>query len=214
MALFGNNNVQQPGALQLGVPHNYNPSSVGTNGGLFGAPQSQPNPFAAGMMGGMGMNQQQQMMMQNGQMAPPSEIEIMAALMRSAAPIDRFVAGAQMMTMVSMLNDLVSFSVLEIMKNAVFVINEDEGTMKLDVTSLPQNLQTMSAENVTGQFNSLQMASQQNIQQAEMQQQQIMAMAQHSMMGGALEAAMADPGMMSKIGGGMGSFAKSMIGGR
>jgi hypothetical protein len=214
MALFGNNNVQQPGALQLGVPHNYNPSSVGTNGGLFGAPQSQPNPFATGMMGGMGMNQQQQMMMQNGQMAPPSEMEIMMALMRSAAPIDRFVAGAQMMTMVSMLNDLVSFSVLEIMKNAVFVINEDEGTMKLDVTSLPQNLQTMSAENVTGQFNSLQMASQQNIQQAEMQQQQIMAMAQHSMMGGALEAAMADPGMMSKIGGGMGSFAKSMIGGR
>jgi len=214
MALFGNNNVQQPGALQLGVPHNYNSSSVGANGGLFGAPQSQPNPFAAGMMGGMGMNQQQQMMMQNGQMAPPSEMEIMMALMRSAAPIDRFVAGAQMMTMVSMLNDLVSFSVLEIMKNAVFVINEDEGTMKLDVTSLPQNLQTMSAENVTGQFNSLQMASQQNIQQAEMQQQQIMAMAQHSMMGGALEAAMADPGMMSKIGGGMGSFAKSMIGGR
>jgi len=203
MALFGNNNVQQPGALQLGVPHNYNPSSVGANGGLFGAPQSQPNPFATGMMGGMGMNQQQQMMMQNGQMAPPSEMEIMMALMRSVAPIDRFVAGAQMMTMVSMLNDLVSFSVLEIMKNAVFVINEDEGTMKLDVTSLPQNLQTMSAENVTGQFNSLQMAS-----------QQIMAMAQNSMMGGALEAAMADPGMMSKIGGGMGSFAKSMIGGR
>ena len=214
MSLFGNNNVQQNGALQLGVPHNYNSPSVGASGGLFGSPQSQPNPFAAGMMGGMGMSQQQQMMMQNGQITPPSEMEIMMALMRSAAPIDRFVAGAQMMTMVSMLNDLVSFSVLEIMKNAVFVINEDEGTMKLDVTSLPQNLQTMSAENVTGQFNSLQMASQQNIQQAEMQQQQIMAMAQQSMMGGALEAAMADPGMMSKIGGGLGRFTKSMIGGR
>jgi hypothetical protein len=67
---------------------------------------------------------------------------------------------------------------------------------------------------VTNQFNQLQSASQQNIQQMEMQQQQILAMAQQSMMGGALQAALADEGMMQKVGGGVGSFARSMMGGR
>lgn len=162
------------------------------------------------MMQGMGMNPG---MMQQP-VAPPSEAEIQLALMRSVAPMDRFVASAQMATLVQMLNDLVSFSVLEVMKNATFVINEDDGTMKLDVTSLPSHLQTMSAENVTNQFNQLQSASQQNIQQMEMQQQQILAMAQQSLMGGALAAAMADEGMMQKVGGGVGSFARSMLGGR
>ena len=146
--------------------------------------------------------------------APPSEAEIQLALMRSVAPMDRFVASAQMATLVQMLNDLVSFSVLEVMKNATFVINEDDGTMKMDVTSLPSHLQTMSAENVTNQFNQLQSTSQQNIQQMEMQQQQILAMAQQSLMGGALQAALADEGMMQKVGGGVGSFARSMLGGR
>jgi len=106
----------------------------------------------------------------------------------------------------------VSFSVLEILKGATFVINEDEGTMKLDVTSLPSNLQTMSAENVTGQFSAMQMTSQQNIQQAEMQQQQIMAFAQQSMMGGALSAAMMDDGFMDKVGNGAGNFMGRMMG--
>ncbi len=162
------------------------------------------------MMQGMGMNPG---MMQQP-ITPPSEAEIQLALMRSVAPMDRFVASAQMATLVQMLNDLVSFSVLEVMKNATFVINEDDGTMKMDVTSLPSNLQTMSAENVTNQFNQMQSASQQNIQQMEMQQQQILAMAQQSMMGGALQAALADEGMMQKVGGGVGSFARSMMGGR
>jgi len=162
------------------------------------------------MMQGMGMNPN---MMQQP-ITPPSEAEIQLALMRSVAPMDRFVASAQMATLVQMLNDLVSFSVLEVMKNATFVINEDDGTMKMDVTSLPSHLQTMSAENVTNQFNQMQSASQQNIQQMEMQQQQILAMAQQSMMGGALQAALADEGMMQKVGGGVGSFARSMMGGR
>ena len=162
------------------------------------------------MMQGMGMNPG---MMQQP-MTPPSETEIQLALMRSVAPVDRFIASAQMATLVQMLNDLVSFSVLEVMKNATFVINEDDVAMKLDVSSLPPHLQTISAENVTNQFNQLQSSSQQNIQQMEMQQQQILAMAQQSMMGGALQAALADEGMMQKVGGGVGSFARSMMGGR
>jgi len=208
--LFGNNQ-QQNGALNLGAPTNSPQQPF-----AFGQQQANPmqnfgqSAFGSSMMQGMGMNPG--MMQQPIQ--PPSEAEIQLALMRSVAPMDRFVAGAQMAVMVQMLNDLVSFSVLEIMKNATFVINEADGTMKMDVSSLPSNLQTMSAENVTNQFNQLQSASQQNIQQMEMQQQQILAMAQHSMMGGALQAALADEGMMQKVGGGVGSFARSMMGGR
>ncbi len=208
MGLFGNNNAQPQGGQALNLGASSNPFA--TQNGMMG--QASQNPFMSGMAGGMGMNQQQMNQMGQQSMQPPSEAEIQMALMKSLAPTDRFIISQQMSTLLSMLNDLVSFSVLEILKGATFVINEDEGTMKLDVTSLPSNLQTMSAENVTGQFSAMQMTSQQNIQQAEMQQQQIMAFAQQSMMGGALTAAMANDGFMDKAGGAAGNFMGRMMG--
>jgi len=132
--------------------------------------------------------------------------------MKTLAPIDRFIGSAQMATFLQLLNDLVSFSVLEILKNASFSIDSETDTMKMDITALPTNLQTMSAENVTAQFNSLQMASQTNIQNAEMQQQQIAAIAQQSIMGGALNAALADEGFMNRVSGSAGNFMGKMIG--
>ena len=205
MGLFGNNNTQPQNGQALNLGASSNPFA--TQNGMMN--QASQNPFMSGMAGSMGMNTQQ---MGQQSIQPPSEAEIQMALMKSLAPADRFIISQQMGTLLSMLNDLVSFSVLEILKGATFVINEDEGTMKLDITSLPSNLQTMSAENVTGQFSSLQMASQQNIQQAEMQQQQIMAFAQQSMMGGALNAALANEGFMDKAGGAAGNFMGRMMG--
>lgn len=208
MSLFGNSQ-QTNGALNLGAT-SASPA-MGANpfapqGGMM--QQASQNPFMAGMAGGVGM----QPGMMGQPMTPPSEMDIQLALMKTLAPMDRFITSTQMVTLLQLLNDLVSFSVLEILKNATFVINEDEGCMKMDVASLPANLQTMSAENVTGQFNALQMTSQQNIQQAEMQQQQIAALAQQSMMGGALSAAMADEGFMNKAGGAAGNFMGKMMG--
>jgi flagellar capping protein FliD len=208
MSLFGNSQ-QTNGALNLGAT-SASPA-MGANpfapqGGMM--QQMNQNPFMSGMAGGVGM----QSGMMGQPMTPPSEMDIQLALMKTLAPMDRFITSAQMITLLQLLNDLVSFSVLEILKNATFVINEDEGCMKMDVASLPANLQTMSAENVTGQFNALQMTSQQNIQQAEMQQQQIAALAQQSMMGGALSAAMADEGFMNKAGGAAGNFMGKMMG--
>ena len=213
MGLFGNNQ-QATGTLNLGagsnqgMMQNQNPFAQQNNM----MSQASQNPFMSGMGGGMGMQQQQQQQMMGQPMAPPTEMEIQLALMRTLAPIDRFVTGAQMMTFIQMLNDLVSFSVLEVLKNATYKIDEEAGTMQMDLASLPQNLQTMSAENVTGQFNALQMASQQNIQQAEMQQQQIAAFAQQSMMGGALGAALSNDGFMDKVGGATGNFMGRMMG--
>jgi hypothetical protein len=211
--IFGNNGQQQNGALNLGAQAGGSPAGAQVN--PFGQQngmmqQAQNNAFMGSMMGGMGM---QPGMMQQP-MAPPSEMEIQLAMMRTLAPIDRFIVGAQMATFLQMFNDLVSFSVLEVLKNAEFIIDDKEGKMKMDVTSLPQNLQTMSAENVKNQFSSLQMASQQGIQQAEMQQQQIAAFAQQSMMGGALSAALANDGFMDKAGSAAGSFMGRMMGTR
>jgi hypothetical protein len=45
-----------------------------------------------------------------------------------------------------------------------------------------------------------------------MQQQQIAALAQQSMMGGALNAAMQDEGFMNKAGGAAGNFMGKMMG--
>jgi hypothetical protein len=211
MGLFGNNQQQNTGTLNLGVGQsNQMPAQTqnpfAPQGGMM--QQAAQNPFMAGMMGGAGM----QPGMMGQPMMPPSEADIMLALMKSLAPADRFIAGTQMQTLLQLLSDLVSFSVLEILKNAKFTIDEEGGTMQMDVTSLPQNLQTMSGENVSNQFNALKMASQQNIQNAEMQQQQIAALAQQSMMGGALSAALQDEGFMNRAGTAAGSFMGRMMG--
>lgn len=213
MSLFSNNAAQQNGALPLGV--NTQAQAQAAPFANPWAPQASQqmaqNPMMQSFMGGMGMTPQQQAMM--GQpIAPPSEAEIQLALMKTLAPIDRFIGSAQMATFLQLLNDLVSFSVLEILKNATFKIDSETDAMKMDIAALPSHLQTMSAENVTSQFNALQMASQTNIQQAEMQQQQIAAIAQQSMMGGALSAALADEGFMNKVSGATGNFMGKMIG--
>ena len=168
MGLFGNNQQQNTGTLNLGVgqtnqavAQTQNPFAP-QNGMMQQAAQ---NPFMAGMMGGAGM----QPGMMGQPMMPPSEADIMLALMKSLAPADRFITSTQMQTLLQLLNDLVSFSVLEIFKSAKFTIDDDTNTIQMDVTSLPQNLQTMSGENVSNQFNALKMSSQQNIQNAEMQ---------------------------------------------
>tara|TARA_R100001015_G_C4626504_1_gene185529 strand:+ start:769 stop:1440 length:672 start_codon:yes stop_codon:yes gene_type:complete len=215
--MFGFNKSQQNnGALNLsmsGAPTNNqygNSLGVGLPAAQY-TPQ-QPNPFMGGMMGGMGMNQQQQMMMQNGQIAPPSEMEIMASLLQSQNPIHRFIAEGGLGSIIDLVATATSLSLINILKNATFVMNEDEGAMKLDATSLPTELQTLSAENVSMILTNMVAQSQQSVQQAEMQRQQIMAMAQQSMMGGALSAALQDEGMMNKVGGGIGSVARGLIG--
>ena len=150
----------------------------------------------------------------NQPVAPPSEIEIQIMLLRGIVPVDRFIASESMATMVQMFNDLVTFSVLEVFKNATFVA-DDDGNLKMDITSLPSHLQTMSSDNIASKFTALQGAATQNVQTAEQQQMQLNQMAQQSMMGGALSAALQNEGMMQKVGGGVGTFARTLFtGGR
>jgi len=187
----------------------------GGYGGLGAAStiqSQQPNGFMGGMMGGMGVNQQQQQMMYNQQFTPPTEMEIMNALLQSQNPIHRFIADGGLGSLIDLMATATSLSVLAILKDAKFVINEDDGVMELDLTNLPTEIQTLSAENVGMLLNQMVSTSSQTIQQAEMERQQILTLANQSMMGGALSAAMADEGMMNKVGGGIGSVARGLIG--
>ena len=192
--------------------------NMGMNMGM-----QQQSPFSLGaqpmqqqqqgfMGGGMGMTPQQQMMAQQGQMTPPSEMELIGALLESQNPIHRFIKDGGLGNLVDLIASTVSFSLLNILKNSTFVIDEEEGGMKLDPATLPSDLQTLSIENVSMILNNMVAQSNQKIQEAEMQRQQIFNMSQQSAMGGALSAAMMDEGMMNKVGGGVGSIARGLIG--
>ena len=79
----------------------------------------------------------------------------------------------------------------------------------------PSELQTLSVENVMAQLSTMQNSSNQAIQNAEMQRQQVLAMANQSMMAGALNAAMANPNLIENVGTGIGSFTRNLLtGGR
>ena len=203
--LSGNN--QNSNTLNLGVQSQQGQMPI-QNNNPWGQPQ-QANPFVAGLFGG----QQQANQFMQQPMQPPSEIEIQMELLKQQATIEKFIASNQMGVLIEMIGSVVTLSVLDILRNATFTINEDNGTMSMDTTTLPANLQTMSAENIASQFTNLQSSAQQIVNQSEMTQQQLATFAQQSLMGNALSAALADEGMMNKVGGGVGSFARSMLSG-
>ena len=173
--------------------------------------QQQPSPFMSGMMGSMGMTPQQQMMMQNGQFTPPTEMELIGALLQSQNPIHRFIKDGGLNSLIDLIAATTSLSLLNILKNSSFTL-DDDGKMQLDAATLPSDLQTLSVENVSMLLNNMVSQSNQKFQEAEMQRQQIFAAAEHSLMGGALAAAMADEGTMQKVGSGIGSVARGLIG--
>ena len=170
--------------------------------------QTAQQPVFQGMFGQQGQQFIQQ------PVAPPTELEIQIALLGSLTPVENFVGSTQMGILIELLSSLITLSVMEILRNTKFIINEDDGVMSLDVTSLPQQLQTVSAENVKAQFGNLQTAAHQETAEGHQTQQQIMALAQQSMMGGALEAALANDGLMEKVGNTAGTFMGRMIGTR
>jgi len=205
--LSGNN--QNTGTLNLGVQSQQGQMPM-QNANPWGQ-QQQSSPFVAGLFGG----QQQANQFMQQPIQPPTELEIQIELLKQQLPIEKFISSNQMGLLIEMIGSVVTLSVLEILRGSTFIINEDDGTLKLDTTTLPTNLQTMSAENIASQFTNLQASAQQAVNQSNNSQQQLATYAQQSMMGNALSAALADEGMMNKVGGGVGSFARSIItGGR
>ena len=197
-----NNTPQTSGTLGLGA------SATAPNWGQ--PPQSSVGQsFGAGILGGAGVNPAYM----NAPMTPPSETEVLSAMLQTIQPIDRFIIGQNMPVFVEMLSNITTFSLLNVLKNCTFSL-DDDGVLALEVTSMPSDLQTLSAENIIAQLNSLQNTSMQAIQAAEQQRQQITAMADQSIMQGMLGAAMNDPGMMENAGQAVGGMFNRALFGR
>jgi len=210
---FGQSNTAQQsyGTLPLGTqqppydPNGYIQHPQFAGGQQWGQAQ-QPNPMLAGMMGGAGINPQYAQQ----PVAPPSELEIIAMLLQTATPIDQWLAGPSFQAVLGILTNLVNLSLVEFFRNAKFT-EDDEGKLILDITTLPSQYQTLSPENVTSELSSLQATSNRKWQESVAAQQNILLLAQQSMMQGMIDGALADPGFLEKAGAAVGGAGRAVL---
>ena len=105
---LGNQNSAQYGSLNLsatGAPSSF------VQAACYGFAMQQPmmpqaNPFMAGIAGGAGYGDQYGQYA-GAPIAPPSDTEILASMLSTLAPIDRFIVSQNMPVFVEMLSALV-----------------------------------------------------------------------------------------------------------
>jgi hypothetical protein len=173
--------------------------------------QQQPSIMSSFLGSAAGLDPQYA---QNGIM-PPSETEILVTMLNTQLPVERFVQSNTFNLVLDIMGQMMTFSILNVLKEASFNFDDELGVFKLDPTSLPSNLQTMSPENIMAQMSGLQNDVNSSVGNADTMRMQTMQRAESSMMQGALQAAMADPGMMQGAAEAGGSFMRNlMFGGR
>jgi hypothetical protein len=153
------------------------------------------------MMGAMGLNPATEL-------APPSDLEVMAALIQTSVPVDRWLAGPNMEMLVSLLYKVSALATVDVLKN-VSIAETEEGNLSFDFSNF-ENAPT--ADSVTMESNSLKNAATMTRDQAMQQQQAILNTVQQNLMSGSLNAAMANPGMMESVGTGVGSLFRGALG--
>ena len=112
------------------------------------------------------------------------------------------------------MNEITIFSVLYVLKNAAFTFDEDNGVFKLDLASLSEDLQTLSPENIISKTNELQNVVNSEVTNADNERVQLQTRAEQSMLQGALNTALSDPGMIQNAAQTSGSFLRSLMTGR
>ena len=205
---FGNEPAApQNGAIGLGQQQSFgqHPQFGQQYNSPYGQQQQQ------GMMGSFMGGATNNAYNPNQQMVPPSELEMVSMLLHHQKPVDQFLMGPNLNSLISIIANVVNLSMVEFFRNAKFT-EDKEGNLAIDVASLPQQYQTLSPENVTAEMTKMQAACNQTVQQSLMEQQQLLAMAQQSSMQGMLEGALSDPGVMEKAGAGMGSLVRGVVG--
>tara|TARA_R110002051_G_scaffold324146_2_gene420245 strand:+ start:4796 stop:5374 length:579 start_codon:yes stop_codon:yes gene_type:complete len=180
----------QAGSMNLGLPNNQQQV------GMQGAYQQQ--------VGMQGAYQQQYQ-------PPPSEMDIISALITSNPVIERWLMNdVNLQPLISLLSSVVAVSVHQMLANCT--IKEDGDVMKFDFSAV-QGLPT--ADSVTMSKTQIQNQASNVVQQNQMQVQQMVTMANQGSMQGMLDAAIADPGMIQSVGGGLGSLVRGLAtGGR
>ena len=172
----------------------------------------------------LGLPNGQQQMPQQGQQqwgqqqygfqyqAPPTEMEILSSMITTNPMIDKWLSdnnGDNMNMLVSLMSSVVAVSVNAMLSNARLV--EDGDGYKFDFSAV-QGIPTADSVMMT-QTQILNKASN-NVQQKSMEFQQMVQLANQSMMQNMLNDAMADPGVMQNVGGGIGSFIRGVTTGR
>ena len=185
------------------------PAYNGAGASPFNQQSAQPvgGAFGGGMASAFGMQQPVQQ-----PISPPSETEILIHLLNSGYPIERWITNSGFQSFVEMLSIMMELSVVNFFREAKFLIDDDTGQMSLDPASLPTELQTISSENVVSQFANVLAEAEKTKTESNNIQMEIANYTQNSMMGSALDAAMANEGFMERMGSGIGSLGRGFIG--
>jgi hypothetical protein len=125
--------------------------------------------------------------------------------------MERFMQTPMFRSLLEVSQLLTTYSIIRIFKNATFDFDEDEGVFKMNMTSLPEDLQTMSEENIVSPLNSLQASVNTEISNKEAERNALLQRAQSSMLQNQLTSALSDPGMIANMGDGAGTFLNRLI---
>ena len=142
---------------------------------------------------------------------PPSDTEILMTMLDQQYSVERFLASPLFGSILDIISSITTFSLLNVLKNSAFNFDEEDGVFALDTTSLPPELQTMSAENIMAQVTALNAQLGQLISQADGIKQQTLQNAGNSLLQAQLANAMADPGMMTGAAEAGGSFMRNLM---
>ena len=182
----------------------------------FGAPSTFGAP-AMGMGGGMMMNngmagQMDPMMMQQMSQNPLMQamandpVQATARLLQYNDPIAAFIQTNSMGLLMDLFSEMMTLAMKDFFANVSFK-TDDKGNITLDVSTLPTNLVSMSAENIRLTMQSLQTGC---MQQTQMNQQQIQMLlsAHNPMLNGQQQ-----PGFFGSLLGGMIGNQANQMGG-
>jgi len=200
MGWFFNRNETTTPAQTFGSSNN----AMGGYGGMgmSGYGMQQNN----GMMGGGMDPMQMQMMQQNPMMQQMANDPVMATsrLLQYYDPVSSFIVSHQFATTMNLVGEVMTMALKDFFANVKLTTDED-GKISLDMSTLPSNIATMSAENLALTLQGLQGAANQQLQMNSQQTQMLLQahnpMAQNqpgffgSMLGTILGQQMQQPGM-------------------
>tara|TARA_R110002153_G_scaffold112134_1_gene254027 strand:+ start:427 stop:1095 length:669 start_codon:yes stop_codon:yes gene_type:complete len=163
MGLFGFGNKPQT-TQQFGAP-----SLAAQGGNMYGMQQGygQMMPQQQGGMGAMGMMQQGQNPMM--QQAASDPILATSQLLSLHDPMSAFIVTQNLPMMLDLVGEIVQLSLKEFFNNIQFTLTDDK--IKLDPSSMPTALATLSPENLALTLQKTQSAAQNVLNQNQQQLQ-------------------------------------------
>ncbi len=207
MGLFGfGGNKQQP-AQQFGAPSLAAQQGYGGMQQGYGMGMQQPQQM--GGMNAMGMMQQAQNPMM--QQAANDPVLATSQLLAMYDPVSSFVVSQNMALVLDLIGEIMMLSIKEFFNNISF--KQEGDVIKLDASSLPSDLATLSAENLALTLQKAQGAAQNVLNQNQQQLQMFLAAHQQGMMMNQMGQQQQQPGFFGSLLGGMMGNAMQQNGG-